>query len=88
MTDKFDAGANREAEVAARLVLAQLNDDDDAISLTLDQINGCADCWRGIAIRLSWQAAAYARLHLGHQQAIAETERAITGCLDAAEGYD
>jgi hypothetical protein len=83
MTDAYDSAANRHATLTLRLILAELTGDDDARDTVVEEINDCPDCWRAIATRAVFEAAACMWLHFGDERAIAEIQAELSGTLDA-----
>ena len=66
---------------------------DDGAELAIDtnrdlivaEVDDCSDCWRGIATRAVFWAAAYMQLNYGVHQAIAEVQHILAGTLDAGQ---
>jgi hypothetical protein len=84
--DEFDIIANQQAIVAQRLLLAELLEDDDARDVVVDEMDDCAGCWRAIATRLAFEAAAHFRVAAGSaDRAVAATEHQIANLLEATE---
>ena len=71
------------AEVADRMVLAQLTDDEDAIIAVIsDEIGDDACSWQCIAEQLAERVAELQENRLGHDEALAEIQANITSSLD------
>ncbi|MGO9350833.1 MAG: hypothetical protein ACLP3C_08405 [Mycobacterium sp.] len=74
--------------IAERLILANLNDDDEeAISKHAEdtiaaEVGDCPHCWRIIAEYLASAAATYLSGHLGLDEAISHVEQNVADALD------
>ena len=49
------------------------------------EVGDCANCWRAIATRAVFYAAAYMSLYHGEDEAIADIQRQLAGTIDDAD---
>ena len=81
--------AHRHHILTLRLILAELTDDGDEPDTDTDrdiiaaEVGDCPDCWRSIAARAVWFAAAYACNLQGKDKAITDIANQLAANLEA-----
>jgi hypothetical protein len=70
-----------------RLIVASLRDDDATTDQTLDEVEGCSECLRGLVQFLAGStASAFAPIAGGDGQAIARAEQLVAKAIEETRG--